>query len=101
MCAKKGVHIALTKLGLIDVSDKHDKESGLTVKYNANHSPKAIHDVLIEFGYKMSTHTTNGHPMKPYLAYKNDSFKGCNIVPNHRDGKIFFMTFDYRTNSYD
>jgi hypothetical protein len=101
MGAKKGVHIALIKLGLIDVSDKHNKESGLTVKYNANHAPKAIHDVLIEYGYIMSTHTTSGHPMKPYLAYKNDVFKGCNIVLHHRDDKIFYITFDYRTNSYD
>lgn len=89
------VHEALIKLGLKDITDK--KMKYIERRYNANHDVQDIHKALIANGFEMVTHyKSDGKPFPKYKMYEDPKMGGGRCELHEKNGKIFYVVFDYR-----
>lgn len=86
----------LIKLGLVDVTDTG--MSYLERKFTADHKPEDIHKILLKHDFEMNTHYKRGGPdlMPKYISYEHRNFGGGRVELKHRNGKVFYVIFDFR-----
>lgn len=70
-------------------------------KFKLSLSPVEVDKILTKHKFRMVTHTVQGHPLEKYIMYTDDRFKGGNVTNHMKNGKIWYMVFDFRHNDYD
>ena len=95
---KKDVHAVLKAAGLEDVT--HKGMERYERKYKGEIGVQEIHKILTSNGFDMVTHyRASGKPFPKYQVYESPKFKGGTVELHEKNGKIWYVVFDYRTSN--